>query len=153
MSNVNTETDRAAEARKKHADYLLPAVANYYAEPLVLESGNGHYVKDADGTDYLDFFGGILTVSIGHCDPRVTEPIKAQVDRLGHVSSLYPVVPVVELDGRDSSGDRVPQIVARGFAADAGPPEEAWMIEARKCVARSLAQATPEMQSRRAFMG
>ena len=29
-------------------------------------------MRDADGNEYLDFFGGILTVSIGHCDPRVT---------------------------------------------------------------------------------
>jgi 4-aminobutyrate aminotransferase-like enzyme len=94
------ETDRAAEARRKHKEYLLPAVANYYAEPLVLESGKGTRVKDVDGREYLDFFGGILTVSIGHCDERVGAAIRAQVERLGHVSSLYPVLPAVELAER-----------------------------------------------------
>ena len=93
------EVDSRA-VREKHAKYLLPAVANYYEESLVLESGSGLYVRDADGNDYLDFFGGILTVSIGHCDPRVTEPLKAQVDRLGHVSTLYPNAPIVELAER-----------------------------------------------------
>jgi 4-aminobutyrate aminotransferase-like enzyme len=103
MSNPRAKTDSGIDAkavREKHKKYLLPAVANYYEEPLVLESGQGLHVRDADGETYLDFFGGILTVSIGHCDPRVTEPIKAQVDRLGHVSSVYPVVPVVELAER-----------------------------------------------------
>ena len=88
------------EVRDKSAQYLFPAVASYYQEPLVLESGAGLRVRDADGNEYLDFFGGILTISIGHCDPRVTGPLKAQIDRLGHVSTLYPTLPVVELAER-----------------------------------------------------
>jgi len=100
MNRVRAETGTADEARRKHREYLLPAVANYYAEPLVLESGEGLWVTDVDGNRYLDFFGGILTVSLGHCDPRVGAAIEAQVRRLGHVSSLYPALPVVELAER-----------------------------------------------------
>ena len=96
MTDKATES-RSAEARAKHDEYLLGAVANYYAESVVLESGAGLRLRDVDGREYLDFFGGILTVSIGHCDARVTEPLKAQIDRLGHVSTLYPTVPIVEL--------------------------------------------------------
>jgi len=92
--------DLAAEVREKHKKYLLPAVANLYKEPIVLDRGEGLHVRDVDGKRYLDFFGGILTLSIGHCDSRVTGPLKAQIDRLGHVSSLYPTVPVVELAER-----------------------------------------------------
>lgn len=91
---------RASEVREKHAAYLMPAVANYYAEPIVLERGAGRRLIDVDGREYLDFFGGILTVSIGHCDPRVTGPLKAQIDRLGHVSTLYPTLPIVQLAER-----------------------------------------------------
>ena len=90
----------AATIRAKHKQYLLSSVANYYAEPVVLESGSGLRLRDIDGREYLDFFGGILTVSIGHCDPRVTGPLKAQIDRLGHVSTLYPTLPIVELAER-----------------------------------------------------
>lgn len=90
----------AAAIRAKHKEYLLPAVANFYETPIALDRGEGLYVFDTDGTRYLDFFGGILTVSIGHADPRVGAAIHAQVDRLGHVSSLYPVAPVVELAER-----------------------------------------------------
>lgn len=90
----------SAEVRDKHREYMLPALANYYKESIVLESGAGLRLRDADGNEYLDFFGGILTVSIGHCDERVTGPLKAQIDRLGHVSTLYPTLPMVELAER-----------------------------------------------------
>ncbi len=80
--------DSELGARQKHEQYLFPACDNYYAEPLVLSSGDGMRVTDIDGNSYLDFFGGILTISIGPCDPRVTGPLKAQVDRLGHTSTL-----------------------------------------------------------------
>ena len=101
MTDSEVETSkRSAEVRAKHAEYLFPSIANYYADSLVLESGDGLRVKDADGNSYLDFFGGILTISIGHCDDRVTGPLKAQVDRLGHVSTLYPTAPIVELAER-----------------------------------------------------
>lgn len=96
----STKTGSAQDVRDKHKKYLWPAVGNYYQEPLVLEEGKGLILRDIDGNEYLDFFGGILTVSIGHCDPRVTGPLKAQIDRLGHISSLYPAAPVVELAER-----------------------------------------------------
>ncbi len=99
MSETKAKS-KASEIREKHARYLWPSVANYYQEPIALQSGNGLRLKDYDGKEYLDFFGGILTVSIGHCDPRVTEPLKAQIDRLGHVSTLFPTLPIVELAER-----------------------------------------------------
>ncbi|MFG0318856.1 MAG: aspartate aminotransferase family protein [Planctomycetota bacterium JB042] len=91
---TTTKTD---EVNAKHREYLFKACANYYQEPLPLESGKGLRVKDVEGREYLDFFGGILTISIGHCDERVVGPLKAQIDRLGHVSTLYPTLPIVEL--------------------------------------------------------
>ncbi len=90
----------AQEVRDKHREYLWPSVANYYQESIVLESGKDLRLKDLDGREYLDFFGGILTVSLGHCDDRITTAIKTQVDRLGHVSTLFPTLPIVELAER-----------------------------------------------------
>ncbi len=87
----------AKSVREKHRQYLFPSVINYYEEPLVLTEGKGLRIRDADGREYLDFFGGILTVSIGHADDRVNAAIRAQIDRLSHVSTLYPTLPVVEL--------------------------------------------------------
>ena len=90
----------SAELKEKHDEYLFPSVINYYSEAIALESGKGCYVTDVDGKEYLDFFGGILTVSIGHADDRVNKAISAQMNRLGHVSTLYPTIPIVELAER-----------------------------------------------------
>ena len=99
MTQPKTESTRE-QVLAKHEKFLLGAVANYYADPIVLESGQGRNVTDTEGRTYLDFFGGILTVSVGHCDERVTGPMKTQMDRLGHVSTLYPTLPIVELAER-----------------------------------------------------
>jgi 4-aminobutyrate aminotransferase-like enzyme len=90
----------SAEVRAKHKEFLFPSVANYYEEPVVLASGKGSRLKDQDGKNYLDFFGGILTVSLGQANDKVNSAIHAQLDRLGHVSTLYPTVPIVELAER-----------------------------------------------------
>src|SRR5262245_48169734 len=80
----------ASEVRAKQAEFLFPCVANYYEEPVVIARGEGSRVSDLDGREYLDFFGGILTVSIGHCHPEVTEAVAGQMRTLGHTSTLYP---------------------------------------------------------------
>jgi alanine-glyoxylate transaminase/(R)-3-amino-2-methylpropionate-pyruvate transaminase len=100
MSTVNTQnptSELTRETREKHKQFLLPATILYYQEPLVLTEGKGLRIRDADGNEYLDFFGGILTVSVGHADERVNAAISAQISRLSHVSSLYPTLPVVQL--------------------------------------------------------
>ncbi len=81
--------DRNEIVRKKQ-HYVYPAVSNYFADPLPLERGYMQHVWDVDGKRYLDFFGGIVTVGVGHANPRVTGPQKAQIDKLGHTSTLYP---------------------------------------------------------------
>jgi 4-aminobutyrate aminotransferase-like enzyme len=88
------------QTREKHRDYLFPATINYYEQPVVLTEGKGLRIRDADGNEYLDFFGGILTVSLGYADDRVNAAIVAQLDRFAHVSTLYPTLPVVELAER-----------------------------------------------------
>ena len=87
----------SSEARAKQKQFLFPSVMTYYEEPLVLTDGKGRRVRDAEGREFLDFFGGILTISIGHADDRVRAAIKAQVDRLCHVSTLYETLPAIEL--------------------------------------------------------
>ncbi len=81
---------------KKNA-YVFPCVTTYYPEPLVADHALGHHLWDVDGRQYLDFFGGILTISVGHCNPKVTGKIKEQVDRLQHVSTAYITEPAVAL--------------------------------------------------------
>jgi 4-aminobutyrate aminotransferase len=77
-------------------EFLSPAVRPLYDQPLVLDEGEGVHVRDVDGREYLDFFGGILTTSLGHCHPKVVARVQAQVGRLGHTSPLYVTEPQVE---------------------------------------------------------
>jgi 4-aminobutyrate aminotransferase-like enzyme len=93
-------SDLTNAVRQKHKEYLFPATIQYYQEPIVVTDAKGLRVRDADGNEYLDFFGGILTVSVGHGNEKVNSAIKAQVDRLSHISTLYPTLPVVELAER-----------------------------------------------------
>ncbi len=88
---------RSEEAIRKHKEFLWPAVTNFYKDPLVADHASMQYVWDVEGRRYLDFFGGILTISVGHTNPKVTGPVKAQVDRLQHLSTLYPNEAIVAL--------------------------------------------------------
>ena len=85
------------EIVSKHKDYLFNCVATYYKDPLVLDHGKGQYLYDVEGKQYLDFLGGIVTISVGHANEKVTSKIKAQVDRLQHASTLFPSEPIVAL--------------------------------------------------------
>ena len=97
-SDKKPSTPTSESVRAKHKEFLFPSVANYYGDQsVVLESGKGSRVKDLDGNSYLDFFGGILTLSVGHANESVNAAVKAQIDRLGHVSTLYPTMPIVDL--------------------------------------------------------
>ena len=79
-----------ASAAEKHRRYLFPCVTTYYETPLTLVRGEGLRVWDDAGRPYLDCFGGVLTVSVGHCHPEVTEAIVRQAKTLVHTSTLYP---------------------------------------------------------------
>lgn len=78
-------------------DYLFPCVFHYYEQPLVISHAKDQYVWDADGKQYLDFFGGIVTVSVGHCNEEVNRKVHAQLDRLQHVSTVFANEPQVAL--------------------------------------------------------
>ena len=96
MSTVETKTIKS-ETIHKHKEFLFPAVANYYQEPIALVRGEGFYVWDDHGNKYLDCFGGVLTVSVGHANPKVNEAIINQVKTLQHTSTLYANKPQSDL--------------------------------------------------------
>jgi 4-aminobutyrate aminotransferase len=81
----------------KQKQYLWPNHILYYTEPLPLDHGEGLYVWDVEGKRYLDFFGGILTTSVGHNNTRVVDAVREQVGKLIHSSTLYPNSNHVEL--------------------------------------------------------
>ena len=78
-------------------EFLFPSVFHYYKEPLVVTRAKDQYVWDADGNQYLDFFGGIVTVSVGHCNDQVNAKVHRQLDTLQHVSTVFATEPQVAL--------------------------------------------------------
>lgn len=78
------------EVVQKYGKYLFSSVSTYFSDPLVTDHASMQHLWDVEGNKYLDFFGGIVTISVGHCNPRVTSKIKAQIDRLQHASTLFP---------------------------------------------------------------
>ena len=63
---------------------------------VVLESGNGVYLKDTDGKKYLDFAAGIAVYALGYHYPGYDEALKSQIDKVMHTSNLYYNVPMGE---------------------------------------------------------
>ncbi len=73
---------------------------NYGTPRLPLVRGEGPRVWDADGTEYLDFVGGIAVNALGHAHPAVVEAVSRQIASLGHVSNLFVAEPPVALAER-----------------------------------------------------
>lgn len=70
-------------------EYLTPALVTYYREPLMIVEGKMQYLFDEKGRRYLDAFAGIVSVSVGHCHPKVIEAVREQNERLQHVTTIY----------------------------------------------------------------
>jgi 4-aminobutyrate aminotransferase-like enzyme len=104
--------------RELQREFLFPCVGTYYSDPLVLVKGKGMYVSDIEGREYLDFFGGILTVSVGHCNDEVNRAIIDQNQTLQHASTLYISVPQVEL-ARKLAG-LTPGALSKSFFTSSG---------------------------------
>lgn len=85
------------ETIKKHKEFLFPAVATYYKEPVALTKGEGMYVWDEEGNKYLDCFGGVLTISVGHAHPKLIDAVNEQSKTLHHTSTLYANKPQSDL--------------------------------------------------------
>ncbi len=94
------EFDDAADLVLRHKESLFPSVGLNYSEPIELRRGERQFVFDGAGRQYLDFFGGIATVSSGHAIPEINDPIKAQLDRMIHSSTLFLIRSQIELAER-----------------------------------------------------
>lgn len=69
--------------------YLSPALFKFYKDPIMVVEGNMQYLWDETGKRYLDGFAGIVTVSVGHCHPKVTAAVQEQVSKLQHTTTIY----------------------------------------------------------------
>src|SRR5947207_15848145 len=89
MTAPEAKTTNHTETVRKHKEFLFPAVATYYQEPLALVKGEGAHVWDDKADKYLDCFGGVLTVSVGHGNPKVNEAVRNQLKTNNQTSTLY----------------------------------------------------------------
>jgi len=82
---------------QQEADYVLHT---YNRAPFVLARGEGMFVTDTDGNQYLDFTSGIAVTALGHSHPAVVAAVQEQVATLSHVCNLYHTAPHAELAAR-----------------------------------------------------
>ncbi len=106
------------EILKKHKQYLFPSISTYYSDPLVTDHASMQHVWDVEGNKYLDFFGGIVTISVGHANPRVTGKIKAQIDKLQHASTVFPNEAIVAL--AEKIAQITPGEISQSFFSNSG---------------------------------
>ena len=78
-----------AEVHALRKAAVSPALFHYYKEPIMIVEGKGQYLFDETGRRYLDGFAGIVTVSVGHCHPKVVAAANAQNHLLQHTSTIY----------------------------------------------------------------
>ncbi|MEI6240479.1 MAG: aminotransferase class III-fold pyridoxal phosphate-dependent enzyme [Planctomycetia bacterium] len=69
--------------------FVNPAIFTYYREPLMIVEGHMQYLYDETGRRYLDGFGGIVTVSVGHCHPKIVAAVNRQNEILQHTTTIY----------------------------------------------------------------
>lgn len=77
------------EVLQLRREFVNPAIFHYYREPLMIVAGRGQYLFDEKGRRYLDGFGGIVTVSVGHCHPHVVAAANRQNETLQHTTTIY----------------------------------------------------------------
>ena len=84
-----------------------PLFSTYQRIDLAFERGEGPWLVATDGSRYLDFMGGIAVSILGHAHPHVVAALKAQAEKVWHVSNIF------EIPGQRALGER---LVAATFA-------------------------------------
>lgn len=77
------------ETLKLHEKHMFPFYKPYYKEPFFAVRGNRQYLYDDTGKEFIDLAGGISTVNVGHCHPRLNQIFTDQVQKLMHISPIY----------------------------------------------------------------
>lgn len=113
-------------------EYLFPAVFHYYREPLVVVRAKDQFVWDADANQYLDFFGGIVVISVGHCNERVNQAVRAQMERLQHCSTVFATEPQAAL-AKKIAGLTPGGKLTKSFFTNSGTEANETAILAARC--------------------
>ncbi|HEY8417871.1 MAG TPA: 4-aminobutyrate--2-oxoglutarate transaminase [Limnochordales bacterium] len=89
MEHPLTDGPRSAAVLAEHARWV--ARAKTPQVPVVAAQGRGALLVDVDGREYIDFAGGVGSLNVGHCHPKVVAAVREQAERLMHTD--YAVVP------------------------------------------------------------
>lgn len=77
----------ADEKMINRAEQVLYKTYNRF--PVVFDHGKGVTLWDSEGQEYLDFGAGIAVMGLGYADEEYTQAVKAQLDKLTHISNLF----------------------------------------------------------------
>ena len=77
------------DVMRMRKDNMSAALFHYYAKPPMVVEGKMQYMWDHEGKRYLDLIGGICTVGVGHCHPRINAKLHEQLDKLHHHSTVF----------------------------------------------------------------
>lgn len=87
---LTPSTTKTTSVMERYHKVMFPATAPYYGEhPIVVARAKDQYLWDVEGNRYLDFFGGVLTVSVGHCNDDVTARTIEQLQTVQHTTTIY----------------------------------------------------------------
>ncbi|RWS12041.1 hypothetical protein B4U79_05290, partial [Dinothrombium tinctorium] len=103
------------EANKHNVNRCL---AELYTNKMVLTQGHMQYVWDNSGKRYLDMFSGIVTISVGHCHPKLVDVISAQSKKLWHLSRAYVYEEIYEFSSKLAR--RLPSSLSTIFLCNSG---------------------------------
>ncbi|KAG2282194.1 hypothetical protein Bca52824_053414 [Brassica carinata] len=107
---TNAGSVKASVSQKVIEEEAKVLVGTYARAPVVLSSGKGCKLMDAEGKEYLDCASGIAVNALGHGDPDWLQAVTDQASVLSHVSNVYYTIPQIELAKRlvaSSFADRV----------------------------------------------
>lgn len=121
--------------------YSASLMATYKQFPVEFVRGEGSYLWDAEGREYLDFLTGISVCSLGHCHPAVVEAVRDQVGTLIHVSNLFQGRHTAELAERLSDSS----LGGRVFFTNSGAEANECAIKLVRKAARERGVADPEI--------
>src|SRR6478752_7995842 len=107
-----------AEVLALRQQYLTPGLITYYRNPLLIVEGNMQYVWDEMGRRYLDAFAGIVTISVGHCHPKIVERVREQTGRLQHTTTIYLHPAVVQF--AEKLAEKMPPGLTRSYFTNSG---------------------------------
>ena len=82
----------------------------YNRFPLVIDHGDGVYLYDTDGKEYLDFAAGIAVQAFGYNNKEYNDALKAQIDKVMHTSNLYYNVPIMNAAKRLLKASRMDRV-------------------------------------------